>query len=40
MKVTKPVLVGFASLGVIVSYLIHPILSVIALIVFIATLSS
>ena len=38
MKLTKPVLVGFASIWVIVAYLVHPILSVIALIVFIATL--
>ncbi len=38
MKLTKPVLVGFASLWVIVAYLIHPILSLIALIIFIATL--
>ncbi len=39
MKITKPVLMGFASLWIIVAYLIHPILSIVALIIFVATLS-
>ena len=39
MKISKPVVWWFASLWVIVAYLIHPYLSVFVLLVFIAALS-
>lgn len=39
MKVTKPALMWFASLWVIVAYLIHPYLSVVVLLVLIAAFS-
>lgn len=38
MKLTKPVLMGFASFWLLGAYLVHPILASIALVIFIATL--
>ena len=37
MRATKPMIVGFASLWALGAYLIHPILWVVAVILFIAT---
>ncbi len=39
VKITKPVLTGFASIWIIAAYLIHPILSIFALIIFVAILT-
>ena len=38
MKITKRMFMGFASLSIIGVYLVHPVLSLIALIMFIAIL--
>ncbi len=39
MKLSKPTVMGFASLWVIVAYLIHPYLSVLVLLILIAAFS-
>ena len=38
MKATKPMILGFASTWVLAAYLIHPILLLVAIMIFIAVM--